>query len=465
MALGGLFAKKGGESAEPLRAPGPIDSKARLELLDQFEDAGLGWFWATDAEGRLIYLSNSATRQLGRDPGSLNGSALSSLFILDKNDDSEKAERPLAFLLSARNTIHELPVRIAVEDQEIWWCISGKPQLDAAGEFLGYRGSAKDITAVRESQRDASRMAQYDSLTGLANRHRMTKRLTTVLTAYKVAKRSCALMMLDLDRFKAVNDTLGHPAGDELLKQVAQRLERIIGNQGEIGRLGGDEFQVILPDIDDRGRLGDMAGRIIQMVSQPYSLGGARAIIGTSVGMAIAPYDGIGPDELVSAADLALYAAKGGGRGQYRFYSSDLKDGAKQRRQVEEDLRDAIQSDALELHYQPIVKAKDSLVSGFEALLRWNHPERGWISPAEFVPVAEDSNLIIPLGEWVMRRACHEAAAWPGELRVAVNVSAVQFANAELPQMVRKVLASSGRVPPPRVREINQSVLMGDTEG
>ena len=465
MALGGLFARKGGHSAGPSRAPATVESRQRLELLDQFESSGLGWFWATDAESKLIYLSDSAAKQLGKAAGELNGSALSSLFILDKEDDADKAERPLAFLLSARNSITELAVRIAVEGKEIWWSISGKPQLDEHGEFLGYRGSAKDITAVRETQRDASRLAQYDSLTGLANRHRMSKRLNAILTAYKAAKRSCALMMLDLDRFKQVNDTLGHPAGDDLLKQVAQRLERIVGNQGEIGRLGGDEFQVILPDIDDRGRLGELANRVIQMVSQPYSLSGARAIIGTSVGIAIAPYDGIEPEELVSSADLALYAAKGGGRGQFRFYASDLKDGAKLRRQIEEDLRDALQQDQLELHYQPIIKSSDRTVSGFEALIRWNHPERGWISPAEFIPVAEETNLISKIGEWVIRRACSDVAAWPDSLRVAVNVSAVQFAGDDLPRVVRAALEAN-RVLPSRLElEITESIFMGDPHG
>ena len=170
----------------------------------------------------------------------------------------------------------------------------------------------------------------------------MTKRLTAILTAFKSAKRSYALVMLDLDRFKQVNDTLGHPAGDDLLKQVSQRLQRIVTGPVEIGRLGGDEFQIIIPDADDRGKLGELAQRIIQMISQPYSIEGSRAIIGTSIGIAVAPYDGIDHDDLIKAADLALYAAKGGGRGQYRFYSNDLKDSAHERREIEEDLRDAL---------------------------------------------------------------------------------------------------------------------------
>jgi diguanylate cyclase (GGDEF)-like protein/PAS domain S-box-containing protein len=450
MALNGLFARRGGDRPDRPRASGVMDAESRLALLDQFEEAGLGWFWATDASGTLSYLSESAARQLGKSADEIIGTPLSTLFLPERDDDEGRTERPLAFQLRAKNSIFELPVRLAVGGSEIWWSINARPQSDANGEFLGYRGSAKDITAVRESQRDASRM---------------TKRLTATLTAYKAAKRSCALMMLDLDRFKQVNDTLGHPAGDELLKQVSQRLERIIGGRGEIGRLGGDEFQVMLPDIDDRGRLGEIANSVIQMISQPYSLDGSRAIIGTSVGIAIAPYDGIDTDELVSSADLALYAAKGGGRGQYRFFSSELKDGARLRRQIEEDLRDAIQTEQLEMHYQPIVRTSDHLATGMEALVRWNHPERGFISPAEFIPVAEETNLINSLGEWVLRRACQQATEWPGTLRVAVNVSAIQFSGTDLPKIVRSALERSGLEPGRLELEITESVFLGDPQG
>ncbi len=463
MALGGIFNRRSTDPAASVHAP--VGDAERLALLDQFEESELGWFWATDVEGKLSYMSASAAHRLGLEPDQMIGTPLTTLFLPDAADEEGRAERPFAFQLRARSTIADLPVRIAVDGPERWWSICAKPQLDGGGEFLGYRGSAKDITAVRDSQRTASRLAQYDSLTGLANRHRMTSRLTTTLTAYKAAKRSCALMMLDLDRFKQVNDTLGHPAGDELLKQVAQRLERIIGTRGEIGRLGGDEFQVMLPDIDDRGRLGEIANSVIQMVSQPYSLDGSRAIIGTSVGIAIAPYDGVDTDELVSSADLALYAAKGGGRGQYRFFSSELKDGARLRRQIEEDLRDAIQNDQLELHYQPIVRTADHHVTALEALVRWNHPERGWISPAEFIPVAEETNLINALGEWVLKRACAEATEWPGALRVAVNVSAIQFSGTDVPTIVRNALNKTGLDPERLELEITESVFLGDPQG
>ncbi len=469
MGKAGFFTKMGGTrqagTAEEELAPIAVtDINARVELLDNFEELRLGWFWATDAKGRMIYLSESATQVIGGATESVIGKALGELFVPDRHDDPDKAERPLPFLISARHSFSDLPARLAIADgkEEYWWSITGKPHFDAEGNFLGYRGAAKDITLTRERERDASRLAQYDTLTGLANRHRMERRLKATLTAYKAAKRSCALLMMDLDRFKQVNDTLGHPAGDELLKQVAQRLGKVIGSEGEIGRLGGDEFQVILPDIDDRGRLGDLSQRLIQMISQPYSIDGNRAIIGASVGIAIAPYDGVEADDLVSSADLALYAAKGGGRGQFRFYSSELKAGARLRKQVEEDLRDAIQQDELDMYYQPLVEAGTGLVRGFEALMRWNHRENGWISPGTFIPIAEETGVINDLGDWALQRACRDAKDWPGELTVSVNVSAVQFSNVDFSSNVQRILEITGLPASQLVLEITESVFMAD---
>ena len=472
MAIKGLFARKGDDGAARARPPSsgdlrPIsrsDSAGRLALFDSFEDSGLGWFWATDALGRLIYLSDAAASQLGEGVQDVLGTSLATLFSTDTDTDGEEKARPLGFLLSTRNSINDLAVRVAVEDRAVWWSISGRPQIDAEGDFHGYRGTAKDISAERERQRDAARLAQFDSLTGLANRHRMHKRLSSTLTAYRAAKRSCALIMLDLDRFKQVNDTLGHPAGDELLKQVAQRLQTILGKRGEIGRLGGDEFQIILPDVDDRGQLGELAARVVQMVSQPYSIDGSRATIGASVGIAVAPYDGIEAEELVSSADLALYAAKGGGRGQYRFYSAELKDGARLRRQIEEDLRDALYRDEMHLVFQPIVRADSNKVAGFEALMRWVHPDRGPISPDMFIPIAEETAIIHDLGTWALFRACECAAQWPGNLRVAVNVSPVQFSAPDLVDQVAKALAKSGLHPDRLELEVTESVLLGDEQ-
>ena len=475
MGVRGIFKGFGGQSAEPADVVDAqniasrvvlLDESARLSLLASVENADIGWFWATDADGALVYLSPSAIDRLPpREP--IFGRPLTELFESVSCDEGSTRVRPLAFLLGARHELCDQPVRLTrsvatSDNEEIWWSLQGKPQFGPREEFLGYVGIIKDITEEFRQQRDSSRMAEYDSLTGLANRYRMGQRLTATLNGFKLEQRSCALLLLDLDRFKNVNDTLGHPAGDELLRQVAQRLTRVVPEGAEVGRLGGDEFQVIVPDIDDRGRLGDIANRIIQMISQPYSIEGSRAIIGTSVGIAIAPYDGVDTEELVKASDLALYAAKGGGRGQFRFYSNDLKEKAEDRREIEEDLRDALSRGELEMHYQPVVGARDHVVRSFEALMRWNHPERGKIGPGLFIPIAEESTLIDAIGEWALMQACQDAAQWPGDIVVSVNVSAQQFANEALPEVVAGALSASGLAPERLELEITESVFMGD---
>lgn len=462
--ISGFVARKSGSAnrMEDSKSMGRAELMHRVELLASFEQAGLGWFWATDGNGGLTYLSHNAAERLHIPIDQLLGHDLCNLFESDTDDSEFKSERPLVFLLKARNSISQLTVRVCGGEKDAWWEISGKPQFDEKGEFTGYRGSAKDVTATRDSVRDAVRMAQYDELTGLANRHRMKRRLAAQLEANRNTKRSCALLLLDLDRFKQVNDTHGHPVGDELLKQVGSRIKRIVGDRGEIGRLGGDEFQIMLPDVDDRGTLGDLGQRLVQMLSQPYTINGLRAVIGASVGIAIAPYDGLEPDELVSAADLALYSAKAHGRGQYRFYSSDLKKEAQRRAMIEGDLRDAISRDELRMYYQPIVDAATHEVKCMEALIRWEHSERGFISPGEFIPIAEEAGLIKSIGAWAIQEVCSQAAEWPVPIRVAINVSAVQFENDDLPRVVGDALKRTG-IDPARVElEITESVFIGD---
>ena len=478
MAVGRLLRGLTGNSGEKSPAPvnygsvaviRPADAKRRLEVLDDFEQAGIGWLWATDAAARLIYISENAAEKLNRSIEELLAKPLISLFETDPDDPDNRSGRPLNFQLNARNKITDLTVRLTLataeqEGRQTWWSVSGHPKFDSAGKFHGYRGSAKDITVEYQRKLEDSRLAEYDSLTGLANRHRLNRRLESTLTAYRAAKRSCALMMIDLDRFKQVNDTLGHQAGDQLLKQVADRLTRVIGDRGEIGRLGGDEFQIILPDIDDRGKLGEIAAKVIQIVSQPYPIGDKRAIIGASVGIAVAPYDGVEKDDLIHSSDLALYSAKNGGRGQFRFYSADLKDEAEERRLLEQDLREALANEELALHYQPVVRVEDHMVIGFEGLMRWEHPERGPVSPGLFISIAEETNLINMLGEWALRRACRDALNWPKSVRVAVNVSAKQFVNPGFTDIVTDVLATSGIEPDRLELELTESVFMGDSE-
>ncbi|MBC2668919.1 EAL domain-containing protein [Novosphingobium piscinae] len=439
------------------------EEQQALLLLRDYEASGQGWFWSTDRAGKITYISENVANAIGCERSALLGSPFHALFSVER-DENDEGSRTLPLILSGNKTFSDLPVRPAAATSELLWTITGRPQFDGDNNFLGYRGSGVDATERLRSQRDASRLAMYDSLTGLFNRHRMGQRLVTILQAYAATQRCCAVMMIDLDRFKQVNDTLGHQAGDELLKQVAQRLQRVCDKTAEIGRLGGDEFQILLPNIDDRGRLGEMAKRIIAIISQPYSINGSRCVIGTSVGIAISPFDGSNSEELIRSADLALYAAKGGGRGQFRFYSSELHESAEKRRRLEEDLRDALTNDQIRLKYQPIVSAKNDTVIGVEALMRWVHPEFGDVSPAVFIPIAEESNLIIALGEWALRQACTEAMTWPGNIRVAVNVSPAQFAHPNFITSVTQAISHSGIAPERLEIELTESIFVNDDE-
>ena len=430
-------------------------------ILRAYEDSGQGWFWAADANGCVTYLTDWVTTLLTEEPDTILGTPLADLFI--KGGEGSGGGRNLPFMLTKQSKFENLIVRAAASSENRLWSISGAPQFDASGQFTGFRGSGVDITEQRKSSEHASRLAMYDSLTGLPNRLRMAEVLEADLNALNIQNRPCAVLMLDLDRFKQVNDTLGHPAGDALLKQVADRLLRIVGDKERIFRLGGDEFQVILRDCNDRGTLRELGDKIISSLSQPYSVEGSRCIIGASIGIALSPVDGRASDELIRNADLALYAAKGCGRGCVSFFSSELLQVAEDKRVLEEDLRDALEKGEIHVFYQPIVNARNNLTTGVEALVRWHHPERGSIPPSLFIPIAEEANLIGGLGEWVLRKACEDAASWHGNLRVAVNVSPIQFTSGSLPAIVTSALASSGLSPERLELEITEGVFLSDS--
>lgn len=438
-----------------------------FSVLREIERVGVGCFWATDPAGNIIYLSENVQRSLEGEGCTIVGRPIVEVFKDAGHSGERSKSRSLAFRMQARSDLDNLVIKIdpdeALSDQHArYWRISGAALLDEEGNFRGYRGNAADITDEFREQSAVARQSQFDELTGLANRRRLNEKLSGILSSFK--GRCCALMMLDLDRFKQVNDSMGHPAGDELLKQVGDRLRAIVQDRGEVGRLGGDEFQILLPDLDDRGELGELAGRIIQMLSQPYSINGRRAIIGTSVGIAIAPFDGISAAELVGSADMALYRSKEDGRGVYRFYTAELRDAANLGVRLEEELRDALRNGELNIVYQPLVDPRDNRVKCFEALMRWSHPEKGMISPAVFVPIAEKSELILELGEWALGQACMEATQWPDNIRVAVNVSARQFMQANMPKLVASALKRSGLQASRLELEVTESVFVGGVE-
>ncbi|MBX9815501.1 MAG: diguanylate cyclase [Proteobacteria bacterium SG_bin5] len=433
-----------------------------IRLVREFETQGTGWFWQTDRDGNLVYLTEKVAEAVaGGGEGAL-GKPLNAVFQMDSA--APGTERTLSFHLSSRTGFSDYTVRPAVKGlNDRWWSISGRPVIDEAGRFHGFIGSGADLTEKRRAEAEITRLALFDGLTGLANRQRMRASLDQTLNQPATAPyRPTTLFLLDLDRFKAVNDTMGHQVGDDLLKQVAQRLLRAVGDAGLVGRLGGDEFQVILPGENDVERLSELARDVIAALSQPYSIAGQAITIGCSIGVAIAPGDGRDSETLVRNADLALYAAKADGRGVHRFYREELLQGAQSRKQLEDDLRHALVKNELYLAYQPVVCTESAKLVGFEALLRWDHPQRGAISPAAFIPVAEECGLIEPIGEWVLRTACLEAANWPAEVRVGVNVSPIQFANRQLPSIVANAIAKAGIAPHRLELEITESVFLGD---
>jgi diguanylate cyclase (GGDEF)-like protein len=334
--------------------------------------------------------------------------------------------------------------------------VSQRPMQDG-----GWVAVHEDITERRRAEAKIAHLARHDMLTNLPNRVLFREHLENAFERIQPG-RGFAVHCLDLDHFKTVNDTLGHPIGDELLKLVSARLLEAVPSTDFIARIGGDEFAVVQTNVSRPEQCSQLASRIVELVSRPYDIDGRHIVIGTSIGIAIAPNDGVNPDLLLKNADMALYLAKGDGRGTHRFFEREMDKRLQLRRALELDLRKAIANGEFEVYYQPILYLQTGKVSGFEALVRWNHPERGMVSPMDFIPLAEETGLILPLGEWVLRTACQHAAKWPQPVAVAVNLSAMQFKGRNLVQLTLNALAASG-LPAARLDlEITESVLLQD---
>jgi diguanylate cyclase (GGDEF)-like protein len=326
----------------------------------------------------------------------------------------------------------------------------------------GWLATHEEVTERRRAEQQIAHMARHDALTDLPNRVLLRERLEHELKRVRRGE-IVAMLCLDLDHFKSVNDTLGHPIGDELLKLVADRLRGCTREPDTIARLGGDEFAIIMTQLRQPSDAAVLARRIRASISKPYHVDGHQIVSDISIGISIAPIDGAEPDQLLKNADMALYGAKADGRGTYRFFEAEMDKRMKERRDLEMDLRQALANGEFELHYQPLVNLQTNEISAFEALLRWHHPTKGLISPADFVPIAEETGLIVSIGEWVLRTACKETANWPDHVKVAVNLSPAQLKTKNLVALVKDALADCG-MPPERLQlEITETMLMQNT--
>jgi diguanylate cyclase (GGDEF)-like protein/PAS domain S-box-containing protein len=431
-------------------------------LLREFEESGGDWMWQIDASKCLTHVSPRFAYALGLQPEQVEAKPILEILAGDSWEagNFSAALRVLADKLKNRENFSDLILPVTVAGEARWWELSASPRFDDSSSFLGFRGVGSDVTEAHRSADKINRMARYDTLTGLPNRLHITEALGDAMVEADRWRGRCAFLMIDLDRFKAVNDTLGHPIGDRLLTRVAERLRSIMTDNEVCGRLGGDEFAVVVRDANDPQRLSKFAQNIIDTLSRPYEVDQHTLYIGASIGTATGPRDGRTVETLIRSADLALYRSKDVGGGAVHCYEPQLHVHAEERRVIEIALRKALERNEFEVHYQPVVNAETSAVESFEALLRWTNPELGPVSPAKFVPVAEDTRLIAPIGDWVLRTACAEAATWPSTIRVAVNVSAEQLTDVNFVTSVVQALSQSG-LPPQRLElEVTESVFM-----
>jgi diguanylate cyclase (GGDEF)-like protein len=356
-------------------------------------------------------------------------------------------------------------VRTAGEPHAAIWDLSDGRTISTIFQPMngGWLSTHEDISDRRRSEARIAHMARHDALTDLPNRILFRERVDAALKQLP-ADRQLAVLGLDLDRFKSVNDTLGHPVGDQLLRAVAERLRSSVREGDTVSRFGGDEFAVVQVDLHQPAAARALAQRLIDALSDPFDIDGHQIAIGASVGIALAPADGNAAEELLKNADMALYRSKAEGRGVFRFFEPEMDARMQARRRLELDLRRGLAAHEFLIYYQPVIDLESNSVTSFEALLRWKHPERGLILPGEFIPLAEEIGLIVPLGEWILRQACTDAVSWPENIKVAVNLSPVQFRSKRLTEAVMSALAVSKLQPNRLELEITEGVLLADNQ-
>ena len=430
-------------------------------LLKEHEDQSSDWLWRTDHATTIQAASQRFCQAFAASALAIDGRPFQSLLACPDVSGNAEALAAIAVNLASRRSFRDLVLPIAINGEPRWWCVSGRPVYDAAEAFIGFRGVMADMTSAKLAEARVVHLAEHDPLTDLPNRASFRERLGRALQA--VTDGDLAVISIDLDYFKPINDRYGHPVGDAVLVAIAERLRATVEDGGFVARFGGDEFTLLLRKMD-AGAVEAQCRRLLRALNEPVAIGGIVTTVGGSMGVAFAPADGSTTDELIKNADTALYRAKSEGRGTFRFFAADMDQGLQERQQIVQDLRSALANRELVLHYQPYVDAITQAITGCEALLRWNHPARGMVSPADFIPLAEESGLIVPIGAWVIEEACRQAAHWPGGQRISLNISPVQFRDRDLPDSIRAALQKTGLAPHRLEVEVTETVLVVDAE-
>ncbi len=439
-----------------------ISNEERFRRLNELS---ADWIWERDAERRLTYLSPSYFELTG---GKLED-------VLGKTPDEftlasgDGYQHNYDALLRAKRPFRDFEyLRCDPDGQTRWRSISGEPVFDEAGQLIGFRGTGKNVSERKQHEEELLRQASHDSLTGLPNRAALRERITQAIERSGRSGETVAVLLLDLDEFKHINDSLGHEVGDSVLKQVGERLLACVRVEDTVARLGGDEFVVVISEPKGRDPAHEIGSRILEALARPADVEGREVLLSASIGVSVCPRDGSEAAVLIRNADAAMYAAKLSGGNAIHFYTSELNERATRYVAVRGELHHALEANAFELYYQPIFDSREGSIVGAEALIRWRRADGALVLPGDFIDVAEDTGLIVPIGAWVLQEACSQAMTWGSDGResrtIAVNLSARQFRDGNLVEIVRAALMDSGLPPQRLVLEITESTMMSDLD-
>jgi diguanylate cyclase (GGDEF)-like protein len=437
-------------------------------LLKDFEESASDWLWETDAGGTMTRGAQRFHQATGIAQNVIETVANSeNLQALGKSPYvGGKGFGKFLHSIQTKTPFNGLELNVTKDGcGEVWFSLSGKPLVDQEGRFTGYRGVASDITNDKLANERIAFLAHNDALTGLVNRAHFSQAIERCLESRRLSDGArFSVFYLDLDGFKLINDTKGHRVGDELLVEVGVRLKKALRDNDIVARLGGDEFAILLRNEISTQSLSVLAEKIIGSIRAPFDIDGRIVSVGVSIGIAIALQDGKDVETLLNSADLALYRAKEEGKGTFRFFETKMDDIVRDRRILEQELRGALAGGQFELHFQPLVSAIDDTTSGFEALIRWNHPTRGQVPPSDFIPLAEKTGLIAEIGDWVLMEACRTATSWPEHMTISVNLSPQQFHHRRIVRSTRHALRATGLTPSRLELEITEGLFVDNTE-